>query len=68
VPLLVIAAGASDVPELPPGAFAGAERTFAGAVPGAQFRLVPEAHHYLMAEQPQTVADLMHAWLTARQD
>lgn len=68
LPLLVIAAGASDVPDLPPGAFAAAERAFAETVPGAQFTLVPEARHYLMAEQPQTVADLMQAWLTTRQD
>jgi pimeloyl-ACP methyl ester carboxylesterase len=70
VPLLVIAAGASNVPDLPPGAFAAAERAFADAVPGAgaQFKLVPEARHYLMAEQPQTVADLVQVWLTARQD
>lgn len=65
VPLFVLAAGASDVPDLPPGAFADAEHQFADSVPGAQFKLIPGAHHYLMAEQPQLVADLTRVWLNS---
>jgi pimeloyl-ACP methyl ester carboxylesterase len=63
VPLLVLAAGASDVPDLPPGAFVDAEREFADSVPGAQFKLIARAHHYLMAEQPQIVTELTRVWL-----
>lgn len=37
IPALLIAAGARDVPELEPGAFADAEEHFAGAIPGAVF-------------------------------
>jgi pimeloyl-ACP methyl ester carboxylesterase len=65
VPLLVIAAGSSDVPGLATGAFADAEKHFAQSVSGAQFELVPDAHHYVMAERPQAVADRIASWLDA---
>jgi pimeloyl-ACP methyl ester carboxylesterase len=66
VPLLVIAAGSSDVPGVPAGAFADAEKHFAETVSGAQFELIPDARHYVMAERPQAVADLIGAWLEAK--
>jgi pimeloyl-ACP methyl ester carboxylesterase len=66
VPVLAIGAGATDVPQLPAGAFADAQRAFAARTPGADFALVPDARHYVMAEQPEEVARLIQGWSTAR--
>ena len=66
VPVLAIGAGATDVPQLPAGAFADAQRAFAARTPGAEFALVPDARHYVMAEQPEEVARLIRTWSTAR--
>jgi pimeloyl-ACP methyl ester carboxylesterase len=63
MPLLIIAAGNSDVPGLPVGAFAGAAKALAGRVPNATYVLIPGAKHYVQAEQPQAVADAIEAWL-----
>jgi len=65
MPLLVIAAGASDVPELPPGAFQHAAAAFAQRHPQAQYVVVPGAPHYLQATHPQAVVTAIEAWLRA---
>jgi pimeloyl-ACP methyl ester carboxylesterase len=68
VPVLVIGAGATDVPQLPKGAFVEAQRAFAERTPGAEFALVPDARHYVMAERPEVVAGLVETWAAARVD
>jgi pimeloyl-ACP methyl ester carboxylesterase len=64
VPVLVIGAGATDVPQLPQGAFVDSQRTFAAGIPGAQFAIVHHARHYVMAARPAEVAGLLEAWAT----
>jgi pimeloyl-ACP methyl ester carboxylesterase len=66
VPVLVIGAGATDVPQLPTGAFLDAQRAFAEHIPGAEFVVVADARHYVMAERADEVASVLRTWLTAR--
>ena len=66
LPVLIIAAGATDVPQLPPGAFLDAQRTFAARLPSAELVIVPDARHYVMAERPAEVADHLQLWLQSR--
>jgi pimeloyl-ACP methyl ester carboxylesterase len=65
VPVLVIGAGATDVPQLPAGAFGDAQRAFAQQIPGAEFVVVADARHYVMAERPDEVSGLLGTWLEA---
>jgi pimeloyl-ACP methyl ester carboxylesterase len=62
-PLLAIAAGGSDVPGLPPGAFAAALEHLVQRQPGATYVLVPGAGHYVQAEQPGAVTQAILQWL-----
>jgi len=66
VPVLVIGAGATDVPQLPAGAFVDAQPAFADGIPGAEFVVVQGARHYLMAERPDEVSGVLRTWLSAR--
>jgi pimeloyl-ACP methyl ester carboxylesterase len=63
MPLLLLAAEESDVPQLPPGAFAGAIKALAERKPGSTFALIPGGRHYLQAQQPQQVAVAITQWL-----
>lgn len=65
MPLLVIAAGESDVPGVPAGAFQGAAAAFAGRHPQAAYVLVPDAPHYVQATHPDAVAGAIERWLAA---
>jgi pimeloyl-ACP methyl ester carboxylesterase len=64
VPVSVIAAGATDVPQLPAGAFVDAQRDFADRIPGAGFVVIADARHYVMAERPGEVAGAVEASLS----
>jgi pimeloyl-ACP methyl ester carboxylesterase len=66
VPMLVIGAGATDVPQLPAGAFLDAQRALVDRIPGAQFAVVADARHYVMAERPQDVTQIVQTWLETR--
>jgi pimeloyl-ACP methyl ester carboxylesterase len=66
VPVLVIGAGATDVPQLPAGAFLDAQRAFVDRIPSAQFARVADARHYVMAERPQDVTRIVQTWLETR--
>lgn len=63
VPLLVIAAGACDVPGLPPGAFQAAAAAFAERHPQATYVLIPGAPHYVQATHPVEVSVAITGWL-----
>jgi pimeloyl-ACP methyl ester carboxylesterase len=62
-PLLVIAAGACDVPGLPPGAFPAAAAAFAERHPQATYLLIPGAPHYVQATHPVEVSAAITDWL-----
>jgi pimeloyl-ACP methyl ester carboxylesterase len=62
-PLLVIAAGACDVPGLPPGAFQEAAAAFAERHPQATYVLIPDAPHYVHATHPAEVSAAITDWL-----
>jgi pimeloyl-ACP methyl ester carboxylesterase len=64
MPLLVIAAGACDVPGLPEGAFQEAAAAFASRQPQAQYVVIPGAPHYVQATHPTEVATTINRWLT----
>lgn len=64
MPLLVIAAGASDVPELPAGAFQDAAVAFAARHSQAAHVVVLGAPHYVQATHPGEVAAAIEGWLT----
>lgn len=63
MPLLVIAAGESDVPGLPAGAFQGAAAAFASRHPQAEYVVIPGAPHYVQATHPEELAGAMERWL-----
>lgn len=63
MPLLVIAAGASDVPGLPAGAFEGSASAFAHRHPQAQYVVIPGAPHYVQATHPVEVSAAIEDWL-----
>ncbi len=65
MPLLVIAAGASDVPGLPVGAFQEAAAAFAGRHPQAEYVVIAGAPHYVQATHPGEVAGAIERWLAA---
>jgi hypothetical protein len=58
VPVLVIGAGATDVPQLPAGAFSDAQRAFA--------QQIPEPRHYVTAERSEEVPAVIQSWLTGQ--
>lgn len=66
VPVLIIGAGATDVPQLPVGAFSDAQRAFARQIPGAEFVLIADARHYVMAERSAEVSGVIQTWLSAQ--
>ncbi|NTU81140.1 MAG: hypothetical protein HGA45_17450 [Chloroflexales bacterium] len=63
MPLLVIAAGACDVPGLPAGAFQQAAAAFAARHPHAEYVLIPDAPHYVQATHPASVSAAIEGWL-----
>jgi pimeloyl-ACP methyl ester carboxylesterase len=63
MPLLVIAAGACDVPGLPAGAFQGAAAAFAARHQRTQYVVVAGAPHYVQATHPAEVASAIETWL-----
>lgn len=63
MPLLVIAAGACDVPGLPEGAFQEAAAAFARRHPQAQYVVIPGAPHYVQATHPAEVSAAIEGWL-----
>ena len=63
MPLLLIAAEHSEVPELPTGAFATAVEALAARTPNSTFVLVADAPHYLQASHPDEVIQAIEAWL-----
>lgn len=59
-PLLIIAAGESEIPE--GEIFLASLQDLAARHEGATFELVPDARHYVIASHPQLVADTISAW------
>jgi pimeloyl-ACP methyl ester carboxylesterase len=66
VPLLVIGAGATDVPQLPAGAFLDAQRALVERIPSAELTVVPDAGHYVMAQRPHEVRGVIETWVADR--
>jgi pimeloyl-ACP methyl ester carboxylesterase len=64
MPLLIIAAGKSNVMNLGVGVFAKAAKELSERKPNSTYILVPDAKHYIQAEQPQVVIDAIEGWLT----
>ncbi len=62
VPLLIIAAGKNGLPE--EANFTHSLQRLAATHPQTTYHEIDGAHHYLMAQHPETVADWMRAWLT----
>ena len=62
VPLLIIAAGKNGLPE--EANFLQSLKHLAATHPQTTYQEIEGAHHYLMAQHPETVADWMRAWLT----
>ena len=60
-PMLIIAAGDSELPE--GEFFQQALENLAGRHEGSTFHLVPDAHHYVIASHPQLVAELIGEWV-----
>jgi pimeloyl-ACP methyl ester carboxylesterase len=65
MPLLIIAAGKSNVMNLGVGAFAKAAKELSERKPNSTYIHVPDAKHYVQAEEPQVVIDAIEAWLAA---
>jgi pimeloyl-ACP methyl ester carboxylesterase len=63
MPLLVIAAGASDVPGLPAGAFQAAAAAFATRHLQAVYVVISGAPHYVQASHPAEVVSAIEHWL-----
>ncbi|MGE5072797.1 MAG: alpha/beta fold hydrolase [Anaerolineae bacterium] len=66
MPLLIIAAGKSNVMNLGVGAFASASKELTDRKPNATFLLFANAKHYIQAEQPQALAAAIESWLDAQ--
>jgi pimeloyl-ACP methyl ester carboxylesterase len=66
-PLLLIAAGRTDVPGLRAGAFQAALKALAERKPGAAYVLIPDATHYVQANHPQAVIDAIESWIPTTQ-
>jgi pimeloyl-ACP methyl ester carboxylesterase len=64
MPLLIIAAGKSNVMNLGVGAFAKSAKELAERKPNSTYILVPDSKHYIQAEQPQILIDAIETWLT----
>ena len=62
-PLLIIAAGQSNVPGLPIGEFARAARALSERKPGSVYVLIPDASHYVQADHPKEVISTIESWL-----
>jgi pimeloyl-ACP methyl ester carboxylesterase len=63
MPLLVLAAGACDVPGLPAGAFQEAAAAFASRHPQAEYIVIAGAPHYVQATHPGEVVGAIERWL-----
>jgi pimeloyl-ACP methyl ester carboxylesterase len=63
MPLLIIAAGKSNVMNLGVGVFANSAKELSDRKPNSTFILIPDAKHYIQAEQPQVVIDAIETWL-----
>jgi pimeloyl-ACP methyl ester carboxylesterase len=64
MPLLIIAAGKSNVMNLGVGVFAKSAKELSERRPNSTYILVPDAKHYIQAEQPQVVINAIETWLT----
>ena len=60
-PLLIIAAGASDVPEGED--FVESLASLAERYPYASYHLIPDAPHYVMVTNPEETAELIESWI-----
>jgi pimeloyl-ACP methyl ester carboxylesterase len=67
MPMLIIAAGRSNVMNLGVGAFAKSAKELSERKPNSTYILVPDAKHYIQAEQPQVVIEAIETWLTTLQ-
>ena len=63
MPLLIIAAGQSNVMNLGVGTFAKSAKELSERKPNSTYVSIPNAKHYIQAEQPQVVIDAIEAWL-----
>jgi pimeloyl-ACP methyl ester carboxylesterase len=61
VPLLIVAAGATDVPE--GAAFSVSLQALATRHPNTTYFVIPDATHYLIASHVDETASLMTAWI-----
>jgi alpha-beta hydrolase superfamily lysophospholipase len=64
-PLLIIAAGANELPE--GGQFQQALRNLDKRYPDSTFVLVPDAKHYVIASHPALVAETIASWIKEHQ-
>lgn len=64
MPLLIIAAGKSNVMKLGIGVFAKAAKELSERKQNSTYILVPDAKHYIQAEQPQAVINAIETWLS----
>ena len=60
-PMLIVAAGATDVPE--GERFAQSLAALAGRYPDAAYHVIPGAPHYVMASHPAQTAELIVSWM-----
>lgn len=67
MPLLIIAAGKSNVMNLSVGAFAKSAKELSERKPNSTYILVLDSKHYIQAEQPQILIDAIETWLTTLQ-
>ena len=63
MPLLIIAAGKSNVMGLGIGAFAKSAKDLSERKPNSTYVLLPDARHYIQAEQPKILVDEIESWL-----
>lgn len=64
MPMLIIAAEQSNVSGLGIGTFAKSAKELSERKRNSTYVLVPNAKHYIQAEQPQVVIDAIETWLT----
>lgn len=64
MPMLIIAAEQSNVSGLGIGTLAKSANELSERKRNSTYVLVPNAKHYIQAEQPQVVIDAIETWLT----
>jgi len=63
MPLLIIAAGKSNVMSLGVGTFAKYAKELSERKPNSTFVLLPDARHYIQVEQSKVLVDEIESWL-----